>query len=159
MRSTRWQSMVGTLERAALLPPLRAAVAPASDARRAVTSALRKSWRRLERRVADAEKGTTSWHEVRKAAKSTRYAAELLEPVVGAEANDLASAAEEIQTRLGEMQDAVVAREWIQQHASAPLADRALLELRLRFDGDDNRAPPRWNRLWKQATRAAARVV
>ena len=49
-------------------------------------------------------------HEVRKSAKQLRYAAEAAVPVHRKAALRLASAAEEVQTILGERQDSVVAR-------------------------------------------------
>ena len=50
------------------------------------------------------------YHEIRKAAKRLRYAAESVEPAFGAPATTLAEAAEDLQEVLGEHQDSVVAR-------------------------------------------------
>ena len=49
-------------------------------------------------------------HEVRKAAKRVRYAAESAEPAVGSDATDLADAIEKLQDVLGEHNDSVVVR-------------------------------------------------
>lgn len=49
-------------------------------------------------------------HEMRKAAKRLRYAAESSQPVFGSRAEHLAQAAEALQEALGEHQDSVVAR-------------------------------------------------
>jgi CHAD domain-containing protein len=65
------------------------------------------------RRVKDAtapDAGEHALHDVRKAAKRLRYAAESADPVLGKLANRLASRAEAIQELLGEHQDTVVAR-------------------------------------------------
>lgn len=155
MRSARWRSMVHSLEVAARVPPLRGTCAPTASARPVVRKLLEKSWRRLERRVVAARESDAGWHEVRKAAKSTRYAAELFEPLIGPRAAKLAIAAEAIQTVLGEAQDSVVARSWLRGHGFdgelAPGAQQA---------EDDRQAaePNDWDALWRKARRAAARV-
>jgi CHAD domain-containing protein len=158
MNSERWQTMMQSLDAAARLPPLRGTITPTARARKSAPAMLRKSWRRLARRVAAAEAGSTSFHEVRKAAKSTRYAAELLAPLLGAEARALARAAEDIQTELGDQQDGVVACEWLRRHVTdvefGSLAD----DLCRAFDRGPIRQPDRWRRMWKRARRAAAFV-
>jgi len=50
-------------------------------------------------------------HEVRKAAKRARYAAETVEPVVGKRAERFAAAMEEVQDVLGEHRDSIVTQE------------------------------------------------
>jgi CHAD domain-containing protein len=156
MNSERWQTMMRLLDAAARLPPLRGTITPTARARKSTPAMLRKTWRRLERRVAAAEAGSASFHEVRKAAKSTRYAAELLVPLLGSEARALARAAEDIQTELGAQQDGVVACEWLRRHATnvefGSLAD----DLCGTFDRGPVRQPDRWRRMWKRARRAAA---
>ncbi|MER7245992.1 CYTH and CHAD domain-containing protein [Kribbella sp. NPDC000426] len=62
-------------------------------------------------------------HEVRKAAKRLRYAAESAVPVLGDEASALAARAEEVQEILGEHQDSVVSRELLHQLALEVFAD------------------------------------
>jgi CHAD domain-containing protein len=52
-------------------------------------------------------------HDVRKAAKRARYAAESVTPVVGKPAKRLAKALERIQETLGDHQDSVVERVWL----------------------------------------------
>ena len=56
-------------------------------------------------------------HEVRKAAKRLRYAAESAVPALGADAKELVAAAEQVQEVLGEYQDSVVARQLLRQLA------------------------------------------
>mgnify|MGYP001765237527 CR=1 FL=1 len=59
-------------------------------------------------------------HEVRKAAKRLRYAAESAIPVLGEDAEELAARAEALQDLLGEHQDAVVARQVLIELAADP---------------------------------------
>ncbi len=58
------------------------------------------------------------WHEVRKQAKSARYAAEVLGPVVGEPAEQLAAAWQEVTSALGDLQDSLSARELIRSVAT-----------------------------------------
>jgi CHAD domain-containing protein len=159
MRTPRWRSMLQMLDAAAVLPPLKTTIAPTSEARDAVHSLLRKSWRRLERRVAEAPGSSTGWHEVRKAAKSTRYAAETFEPLLGRNTRPLARNAERIQTRLGREQDNVIAREWLEDHSRAgPIAPTAQGLTQHCADGAGTR-PRQWKKLWKQARQSARTIA
>ncbi|KRF07576.1 hypothetical protein ASG88_01720 [Nocardioides sp. Soil777] len=85
-------------------------------ARRALTSMLRvevKRFRRRARRVEQAPDEPSqdrALHDVRKAAKRLRYAAEAAAPVLGVGADELAARAEAVQEVLGEHQDTVVSR-------------------------------------------------
>ena len=84
-------------------------------AREALPRLLRKDWTRLVRRARHAESlaGTpahdAALHDVRKAAKRLRYAAESLEPVFGSEATRLVGRARKVQSVLGQHHDSVVA--------------------------------------------------
>jgi CHAD domain-containing protein len=79
----------------------------------ALLESAREEVRRL---LQDAHGDLPALHAARKAAKRWRYAAELLEPVEpGATAHY--EAATEVHVRLGELQDAVVAREFLLEHA------------------------------------------
>ena len=74
-------------------------------------------WRRPtvtspERGASDAD---ARLHEVRKAAKRARYAAEAAEPVLGPRARRMARRAEALQELLGEHQDSVTARSLLRQ--------------------------------------------
>ena len=159
MRTPRWQSMLRMLDAAAVLPPLRTTIAPTSGVSDAAHSLLRKSWRRLEQRVAAAPESSTGWHEVRKAAKSTRYAAETFEPLLGRDTRPLARNAERIQTRLGREQDTVVAREWLKDHSRAgPIASTAQ-RLAQHYEGDSGTRPKNWKKLWKQARQSARTIA
>jgi CHAD domain-containing protein len=158
MRDPRWQSMMRRLEAAARLAPLRGTVAPMDHAEPTARALLRKSWRRCEQRALGAQAGETSWHEVRKAAKSTRYAAELFEPVLGRPAGSFARATEAIQERLGEIQDLVVACEWLRRHVDDPQVGVVAKQLCADFAESPDDLPAHWNQVWKQARRAGSRV-
>jgi CHAD domain-containing protein len=58
-------------------------------------------------------------HEVRKAAKRVRYAAESVQPVLGSDAIGLAKTMEQLQDVLGEHQDSVVVRDLLRRLAVA----------------------------------------
>ncbi len=87
---------------------------------------VRREWRRLRSRVArvdeadDQDGRKEALHEVRKAAKRLRYAAETLTPSYGTEAARLARCAKRMQTDLGDIQDHAVTREMLRDLAAQP---------------------------------------
>jgi CHAD domain-containing protein len=89
------------------------AVAVVPDLVRAPWQSLEKAVRRLGKKPSDAE-----LHDLRIRTKRVRYAAEATSPVVGAEAEALARAATGLQTVLGDLNDAVVARRWLRDWAT-----------------------------------------
>jgi CHAD domain-containing protein len=85
-------------------------------AKRRLGRALDRQWKRMERRAVkaaadDAEDRPRLLHDVRKAARRTRYAAEMLAPLLGSDARKDAKAAKRIQRVLGRHHDTVVAGE------------------------------------------------
>lgn len=84
---------------------------PAKDV---LTGGVRRTWKRLRRSVAaaaasqDPAERDLRLHEVRKAAKRARYAAEPLVPLFGADAEAFVRAAKRVQTALGDHQDSIV---------------------------------------------------
>lgn len=121
----RYASLVSRLEALAQAPPLTAKAA--GDARKTMRKLVSKDTKRVRRRVRDLEaqpdggSGEASpapggqardagLHEVRKAAKRLRYAAEAAEPVAGKKAARMAKRAHKLQQILGLHQDSVVAR-------------------------------------------------
>jgi CHAD domain-containing protein len=72
-------------------------------------------WRALRRQVRRAGRrpSATQLHQIRIKSKQLRYAAEAATPVIGKPAQRTASAAEDVQTVLGEHHDAVAAEAWI----------------------------------------------
>lgn len=77
---------------------------------------LRKDWRRARRRAKAADRSSPgeereqALHEVRKAAKRARYAAEALVPAFGDRAQRMADAAEKVQETLGTHRDTLLTR-------------------------------------------------
>jgi CHAD domain-containing protein len=87
---------------------------------------LRRSQRRVARRVdavPDDAGRDDALHRVRKAAKRTRYLAELAEPALGRKARKVARRHEELQKSLGDRQDAVLAAAFLQRLGMAAHAD------------------------------------
>ncbi len=122
LRSERHLSLLDALVDAATHPRL--AEAAAAPAREVLPPLFEKSWRKLRKEVKalTLTSPPEEWHETRITAKRARYAAEVLAPVFGAPAKDLASALSGVTEQLGEHQDAYVAQETV----------RALAE---QFDG------------------------
>jgi CHAD domain-containing protein len=121
---------------------------------------LRKPWRRLRDAVdaLDDDSPDAALHEVRKLAKWNRYAAEAVAPALGKPAALFARRATKLQDVLGEHQDAVVAAQWLRDHAvgldDAPAGQSFVageLTAIERRAGDDSRA--RWPRGWKRLRR------
>jgi CHAD domain-containing protein len=84
--------------------------------RKAARKRLRKDWRRLRHRARDADAlppgadPELALHEVRKAAKRARYAAETLTPAFGDDAQRMAEVAEQVQDALGAHRDTLLTR-------------------------------------------------
>ncbi|MGH9269664.1 MAG: CHAD domain-containing protein [Ilumatobacteraceae bacterium] len=117
----RYLSLLDALDGVATGDALRADRADRS-AERELPKAVRRSWERWRQEVDILEDGDdTQLHEVRKAAKRVRYAAESVEVVFGSKATKLADRMEELQEVLGAHQDALVV-----QAVLVGLADDAL---------------------------------
>ncbi|MEO6349082.1 MAG: CYTH and CHAD domain-containing protein [Candidatus Limnocylindrales bacterium] len=119
LRSPRYDALVDALVQAANRPPF-------SDDRadrpacRLVVGVVRRSWRRLARAV-DAladDPPDDALHHVRILAKRCRYAAEAAAPAAGQRATRFAAAVADVQTVLGDHQDAIVAESWLRAAAS-----------------------------------------
>ena len=111
LTSARYFHLLDSLDRLAEAPPW----TPQADlsARKVLRPRLRRDFRRLRRlvhAVDEAADRDVALHEVRKAAKRLRYAAEALEPVWGRDAARLAGAMKAVGTLLGERQDTVMSR-------------------------------------------------
>jgi CHAD domain-containing protein len=160
MCEPRYHRLVARLEQFAAMPPLRDDVDPAPPARSTARRLLLGSWQRLEAatRGIDDRSPAEQWHEIRKKAKATRYAGELLAPLVGASASALASAAKRIQDDLGRSNDATNARDWLREHAVTPAAARAAGRLDAAIAAYGADAHARWNQRWRDAQDAASRV-
>lgn len=125
--SDRYRRLLGTLDEFVTDPPF--AAAAAEEASEQLPQLLTRDLKRVRRRAgtAEAAAGTdrhdVALHEMRKAAKRLRYAAESATPVFG-RATRLGSRAKRLQELLGEHQDTVVSRAALRELAAqADLAD------------------------------------
>jgi CHAD domain-containing protein len=112
MATERYFSLVDTLDSWQAGPPWSAR--RDRRARQGLPKVLRHEWERVERAVAKADTADDTerpelLHQVRNAAKRARYTAEVLRPVLGTEARDIAKAAKRIQPSLGAHHDTLVA--------------------------------------------------
>ena len=115
LASERYFCLLDLLDCFAEDPPFTNAAKDSARAR--VPRLVQKDLRRVHRRQVDVDGATDeaavepALHEVRKAAKRLRYAAESARPVFGKRAKRLAKRAKRLQQLLGEHQDSVLARE------------------------------------------------
>jgi CHAD domain-containing protein len=112
MATERYFSLVDTLDAWQAGPPWSAR--RDRRASKGLPKVLHQEWKRVERAVAKADAADDTerpelLHQVRIAAKRARYAAEVLRPVLGTEASDIAKAATKIQKSLGAHHDTLVA--------------------------------------------------
>lgn len=162
MTSDRYESLIDTMRSWSVAPPwAKRADRPARDR---LTRALDREWTRLARAAATADtaRGTADHaellHDVRKAAKRTRYTAETLQPVLGQDAIRLAAACSTIQDTLGAHHDAVVAAAWLLDLAdSAHASGRdtftyGVLYARVELDAEAHERE--YRRAWKTAAKA-----
>lgn len=109
--SDRYLALLDALDAVAAGDPITGRRA-GKRAAKALPGDVRRSWDRWQREVEALDDGGTRHdehlHEVRKAAKRVRYAAEAVEPVIGADAEALAERMEELQEVLGAHQDGMV---------------------------------------------------
>ena len=161
MRSPRYAALVDSLEHLVAEPPF----APGDVDREAgaLRTHVRHDWKRLASAVDRTEQvldvGTRQHrlHEVRKAAKRTRYAAEPLIPIYGPDAEGFVMAVEEIQESLGDLNDALISLHELQRLAldeSARGHDTSTLDLlRTREQEAADASEARFTKAWHQARR------
>jgi CHAD domain-containing protein len=135
------------------------------SAHRELPRQMGRAWRRLDKRKTAAEaldagpEHDVALHEVRKAGKRLRYAAEIAEPALGKPANRLKKRAKKIHKQLGDHQDAVVAKAAIRELAIQAHLDGGngftfgvLHGLESERAADAERMlPPSWEKLNKRA--------
>lgn len=163
--SDRYAAIVDRLHEFARRPPYR----PGRDGtdgkllRRCVARDIRRTRRRLaEARATAPSERDARYHEVRKAAKRVRYAAETLGPVAPKQAGKLQRRFKEVQGILGDRNDAVVSRRILlaegrrtgvqPSHNGYTYGLLAERERRSIADADDA-----FPELWARAEKAAAR--
>jgi len=95
--------------------------------RAALRAVVDPAWRKLDDAVTALGDSAddAALHRVRRRAKRARYAAEAVEPVFGKPARDFARGMADLQTVLGEHQDAVIAGRWLRDTAARGVDERA----------------------------------
>jgi CHAD domain-containing protein len=159
MESSRYVDLVDDLVFAARAPRL----TPDADApaKAALPEVARRPWKHLAN-AADAlgdQPEDEALHEVRIRAKRLRYAAEAVAPVLGKPALRLAAAVAEVQSVLGDLQDATVAELWLRSAAlrsrgSAGLVAGELIALEQQKAAESR---TRWRAAWKAASKKSLR--
>lgn len=120
LESERYFRLLDALDGLIADPPL---VGDDRKAKKQIGDLVDHDWKRMRKAVRRSKAAETTaeqdheLHEVRKAAKRLRYAAESAVPVLGDDASDLAARAEEVQEVLGAHQDSVVSRDLLRQLA------------------------------------------
>jgi CHAD domain-containing protein len=151
--AVRYLRLLDELIEASRRPPV-ADPADERRARRVLRTVTRKAWRRTARAVDRLERSSpdAAFHEVRKRAKRARYAAELGREVFGKRAMRLAERLADVQDRLGELQDTVVAEERLRS-LRLP-SDSAFVAGGLVYGerAARARARRRWRGAWKAAS-------
>jgi len=160
---------MGTDRYAVLLDDLVAAAAapallPGGDrpAAEVMPPLVARPWKKLRKAVRKAgdDPDDHQLHQIRIRAKRARYAAEAVEPVIGKPAEDFADAVADLQSVLGDHQDAVVGEAWLREAAAAARRDVALVAGELiaaeRASAADTR--DRWRQVWKAASRKKLRA-
>ncbi|GGO80889.1 CYTH and CHAD domain-containing protein [Wenjunlia tyrosinilytica] len=154
LNSARYLELLSALDTLLAEPPLLpAAAAPAAEGlRRGVL----RDYRRLAKRVAAANTDEER-HEVRKAAKRARYAAEAARPVLGTQAKAFAQRMKEVQEVLGEYNDCAVTRAALRELAvQAHLSGENTFTYGLLHERETRRAKAaaaRFEGVWEQAAR------
>jgi CHAD domain-containing protein len=164
MDSVRYYTLLDTLDAWRTAPPW--ADERDRPAERRLGRALDQQWKRMERAVAavtadDSENPPNLLHDVRKAARRTRYAAEVLAPLLGSNVRRTAKAAKRIQRVLGRHHDAVVAGEHlIRLSDSAHVAGRDTFTfgvLSVRLEAEKSVHERAFQQVWGKAREASRR--
>jgi CHAD domain-containing protein len=158
----RYRALVSALDDLVEDPPLtERAAEPAGEALPPLVARSFTRVRRLVRaadRTEDAAEREELMHDARKAAKRSRYAAETVDPVFGADATAFASAMEDVQEALGEHQDSVLAQARLRELArDTPSTEAAFLYGRLHAleEIQAGRSRKHFDTAWKAARRKA----
>ena len=114
MRTPRYAHLMQLLRGWRAAPPLTDA---AGDQGATAVKYVEKAKRRADKRLRKADDDSDELHRARKAFKRARYAAELVEPI-DSQMKSIARDAEEMQTLLGEHQDATVGAEFLAKMSS-----------------------------------------
>jgi CHAD domain-containing protein len=159
LKEPRYFALLDTLDSLVEKPPLteRARNEASVELPKAVT----RTWKRLERAhaaVRDAEDVDEARHEMRKAAKRARYAAELAVPALGKPAKEAAKNAKRVQEVLGGYQDGVIAMVHLRDAATRVTERAEAFTLGVLYGVERCEALSSINRLeatWKETSRPA----
>lgn len=153
LRERRYLALLDRLVAEANAPSLlpgaeRPAHAVVAELVRGPWQSLDRAARRLGKKPSDAE-----LHDLRIRTKRVRYAAEAAAPLFGAEADAFAKAAADLQTVLGDLNDAVVARAWLRDWAKGDRSPRGVAAAKEvarleRAAAREERA--RWRKRWER---------
>ncbi|NUS51518.1 MAG: CHAD domain-containing protein [Nocardioidaceae bacterium] len=130
--------------------------------KRALTASVAHEWKRTRKRLKRADKAdtpderTARLHDVRKAAKRARYAAEPLVPVLGRDAARFVKATKKVQSVLGDHHDTVEARSEVRRLAGTGTSvdeTFALGDLHARLGHDLDTFESRFQKAWAKASR------
>ena len=116
MRSQRYQHLLMLLRTWKSSPPLSDA---ADSISKTATGYVKKAKQKANKRLRNANGDIEELHRARRATKRLRYAAELVEPA-DSKMKSVAKDAEDLQTLLGEHQDAVVSAKFLASLSSSP---------------------------------------
>jgi CHAD domain-containing protein len=158
MRSDRYVDLIDRLLSAARAVPVST---DGADFELDLGDLVAKPWKKLRDAVhaLDDDPPDPELHAVRIRAKRTRYAAEAVAPAVGKAAKHFASAVAAVQEVLGDHQDAVVAGQWLREHAPAGDGGAAFvagLLVAVEADAADE-SRDEWPAAWKAARRSHLR--
>lgn len=165
LSSDRYFALLDDLDRLLADPPLTPTAG--RPAREVLPADVARAYRRTARRMRHALRapagpaGDTALHQARKAAKRARYAGETVRPVIGKPAKRFTKRMKQVQSVLGDHQDAVIARQVERQLGiSAHLAGENAFTYGLLHERDTHNA---WHlrvraaRAWKRASRRSGR--
>jgi CHAD domain-containing protein len=160
MAQDKYADLLDDLVAAAAAP----ALLPGADrpAAEVMPPLVRKPWKKLRKEVRKAgdDPPDEELHQIRIRAKRARYAAEAVEPVFGKPAETFADAVADIQSVLGDHQDAVVGEAWLREAAGTSRRDVALVAGMLiaaeRAAAATTR--DRWRPVWEAADRKNLRA-
>jgi CHAD domain-containing protein len=115
MDTPRYVALLDRLVQASASVPFGPDAEPGRPAADVLPGLVLRPWRHLAKAVdgLGADPPDDALHEVRKRAKRARYAAEAAVSVVGKDARRLGRAVAAVQEVLGDLQDAVVAEQWL----------------------------------------------
>jgi CHAD domain-containing protein len=148
--SDRYVELLDHLVEASKVPPFTEAAANPGTSVVTLVAAQWKSLRGREQHAAEPPTDT-ELHRIRIHAKRARYAAEAVAPVAGKQAKAFASAAADLQSVLGDHNDAVVAvrwlRAWADQNTDPHAFGAGVIAGLERMDASASRR--KWRKVWK----------